>query len=82
MVKVCLKAVIPLDMALGIDKLPFKVSPQMMLDIARRAINASSYEELQQTYKEDWNIEISDDHIRRIHVPTAISAKKNAQVVQ
>ena len=61
-----LKAVIPLDMALGIDKLPFKVSPQMMLDIARRAINASSYEELQQTYKEDWNIEISDDHIRRI----------------
>ena len=53
-------------MALGIDKLPFKVSPQMMLDIARRAINASSYEKLQQTYKEDWNIEISDDHIRRV----------------
>ena len=61
-----LKAVIPLDMALGINKLPFKVSPQMMLDIARRAINASSYEELQQTYRDDWCIEISDDHIRRI----------------
>lgn len=61
-----LKAVIPLDMALGIDKLPFKVSPQMMLDITRRAINAPSYEELQRTYREDWNIEVSDDHIRRV----------------
>lgn len=61
-----LKAVIPLDMALGIDNLPFKVSPQMMLDITRRAINSSSYEELQRIYRDDWNVEISDDHIRRI----------------
>jgi hypothetical protein len=61
-----LKAVIPLDMALGIDRLPFKVSPQMMLDIARRAINAASYEELQKTYAQDWNILISDDQIRHI----------------
>lgn len=61
-----LKAVIPLDMALGIDKLSFKVSPQMMLDITRRAINSRSYEELQRTYLEDWHIEVSDDHIRRI----------------
>ena len=61
-----LKAVVPLDMALGIDRLPFKISPQMMLDIARRAVNASSYEELQQTYALDWHIEISDDQIRRV----------------
>ena len=61
-----LKAVVPLDIALGIDRLPFKVSPQMMLDIARRAINASSYEELQQIYNQDWHIDISDDQIRRI----------------
>ena len=61
-----LKAVVPLDMALGIDRLPFKISPQMMLDIARRAVNACSYEELQQTYALDWHIEISDDQIRRV----------------
>lgn len=61
-----LKAVVPLDMALGIDRLPFKISPQMMLDIARRAINASSYEELQRTYALDWHIDISDDQIRRV----------------
>ena len=61
-----LKTVVPLDMALGIDNLPFKISPQMMLDIARRAINASSYEELQMTYKQDWDIDISDDQIRNV----------------
>lgn len=61
-----LKAIVPLDMALGIDRLPFKISPQMMLDIARRAVNASSYEELQETYALDWHIDISDDQIRRV----------------
>ena len=61
-----LKTVVPLDIALGIDKLPFKVTPQMMLDITRRAINAPSYEELQKTYFLDWDIRISDDQIRLI----------------
>ena len=66
MEKYNLKAVVPLDMALGIDRLPFKITVQMMLDISRRAINAHSYEELQQTYKDDWNIVISDDQIRKV----------------
>lgn len=61
-----LSAVVPLDMALGINKLPFKISPQMVLDIARRAINAHSYAELQQMYKDDWGIDISDDLIRNV----------------
>lgn len=38
----------------------------MMIDIARRAINAHSYEELQQVYEQDWGIEISDDQIRLV----------------
>ncbi len=59
-----LQAVVPLDMALGIDKLPFKITVQMMLDITRRAINAHSYEELQQAYARDRGIKISDDLIR------------------
>ena len=66
MEKYNLKAVVPLDMALGIDRLPFKITVQMMLDISRRAINAHSYEELQQTYKDDWSIVISDDQIRKV----------------
>ena len=59
-----LKAVVPLDISLGIDKLPFKISVAMMLDIARRAINAHSYEEQQQAYEQDRGILISDDQIR------------------
>lgn len=38
----------------------------MMIDIARRAINAHSYEELQQVYEQDWGIKISDDQIRLV----------------
>lgn len=53
-------------MALDIDRLPFKVTVAMMLDIARRSINAHSYEELQQIYQDDWQIQISDDQIRKI----------------
>ena len=53
-------------MALGIDQLPFKMTVKMMIDIARRAINAHSYEELQQTYLHDWGIVISDDQIRYV----------------
>lgn len=37
-----------------------------MLDIARRAINAHSYAELQNAYLEDRNIQISDDQIRAV----------------
>ena len=39
---------------------------KMMIDIARRAINAHSYEELQQIYLHDWGIVISDDQIRYV----------------
>lgn len=56
--------VVPLDMALGIDKLPFKITVQMMLDMARRAVNTRSYEELQKNYEKDFGIKISDDTIR------------------
>ena len=56
----------PLDLDLGISNLPFKITVQMMLDIARRAINMHSYEELQQAYEHDRCIKISDDLIRYV----------------
>ena len=61
-----LKIVFPLDMALGIDRLPFKVSVYMMLDIAKRAINAKSYADLQRAYAADKGITLSDDLIRLV----------------
>lgn len=61
-----MKTVVPLDIALGIAKLPFKVTVQMMLDIGRRAINTHSYEELRKAYERDRGIKISDDQIRFI----------------
>jgi hypothetical protein len=61
-----MKMVVPLDIALGLSQLPFKISVAMMLDIAKRSVNAHSYEELQRSYKEDWNIEISDDQLRLV----------------
>lgn len=61
-----LKSLAPLDMALGLDRLPFKISVDMMLDIAMRAINAHSYVEQQQAYARDQGIEISDDLIRMV----------------
>ena len=60
------KTVVPLDIALGIDGLPFKVTVDMMLDIALRSIKALSYQEVSQTYKKDFNLDVSDDLARRV----------------
>ena len=49
------KSIVPLDCALKIDNLPFKISVKMMLCIARAAVRASSYEaaaeNIAKTYK-------------------------------
>ena len=58
--------VVPLDMSLGIDGLPFKVTVDMMLDIAKRSLNAHSYEEVSTAYKSDFHSEVSDDLARRV----------------
>ena len=60
------KMVVPLDMALGIDGLSFKVTIDMMLDITRRSINAHSYAETSDIYKSDFNLDVSDELARRV----------------
>ena len=60
------KSVIPLDIALHIDMLPFKVTRAMMLQISRDAIDSRSYKHLAEKYKTEKNIEISADQIRLI----------------
>ena len=60
------KSIVPLDIALGIDNLPFKITRQMMLQIARDAISARSYQEVEERYKAEKDIEISSDQIRSV----------------
>lgn len=60
------KTVVPLDMALGIEGLPFKMTVDMMLDVARRSINAHSYKEVSEIYKSDFGLSVSDDLARRV----------------
>ena len=59
-------AIIPLDIFLKIDKLPFKVTADMMLDIAYWAVKLNSYQECGEFYKRIKSIKINDDTIRSI----------------
>ena len=56
----------PLDAALGINILPFKMTPQLMLKIARTAIQVPSYERTESILNNICNVEISDDTIRSV----------------
>jgi hypothetical protein len=58
-------SIIPMDEALGIDKLPYKMTARMMLEAAFWAQNQGSYERAQQILKRH-NIEVNDDIIRNI----------------
>lgn len=60
------KGVAPLDEYLGIDRLPFKVTCDMALYLAKLAIREPSYKDAENRMKEDFGIRISDDRIRDI----------------
>lgn len=61
-----IKAVAPLDIALKIDHLPFKISADMMLEIAYWAVKLSSYQDAEDYFKRAHKIIISDDTIRKV----------------
>ena len=50
------KGVCPLDIALRLDKIPFKITPGMMCDIAKEAVRASSYERATEMIIEHYNV--------------------------
>ena len=56
-------SVFPLDIALGVNKVPFKMTPRMALEIAREGVRAKSYREAAETLKtrfgEDFNFFVS-----------------------
>ena len=60
------KNVIPLDQELGINKLPFKISVELMLECAYWAQNQQSYEYAEKAIQKIYNIKINDDTIRQV----------------
>ena len=60
------KTVVPLDIYLGIDSLPFKMTPRLMLDVAHLSIQLRSYKQAEKICQEKLNLDISDDIIRDV----------------
>jgi hypothetical protein len=58
--------IIPVDEYLGIDKLPYKVTVNMMLEIAFWAQNQCSYEATERIIKKIHYVNINNDLIRKI----------------
>ena len=60
------RSVVPLDIYLGIDQLPFKVSEPLMEEICFFAIRSSSYQEAEDEIRRIYGLHISDDTVRKI----------------
>ena len=58
--------IIPLDYYLGIANLPYKMTVDVMLEVAYWAQNQHSYEEAEETVKKVMGLEINDDTIRSV----------------
>ena len=59
-------SVFPLDIALGVNKVPFKMTPRMALEIAREGVRAKSYREAAETLKTRFGEDFSPDHVRNV----------------
>ena len=60
------KEVIPLDEYLGIDDLPFKMTRQMMTEVAFWGQNQTSFKMSEEILKDKFGISITADLIRRV----------------
>lgn len=73
----------PLDIALGINKVPFKMTPRMALSIALEGVRAKSYREAAATLENRFGESFSPDYVRNVtdHVGTIVweDDKKQAQ---
>jgi len=68
------KKVIPLDDALGISNLPFKMTPALMLRCAYWAQNQCSYQAAEDVMRSTYGLNINDDTIRMVtnHIGKAV----------
>ena len=60
------KSIFPLDCALGIDALPFKISCQMMCAIAREAVRARSYADARINIQEKYHVTMSSVQVEKV----------------
>lgn len=60
------KSVFPLDIALGVDSLPFKISCQMMCAIAREAVRARSYSDASTNIEEKYHVTMSSVQVEKV----------------
>lgn len=60
------RSVVPLDCALGIDSLPFKITCEMMAQIAYYATKMGSYQAAEELLERSRNIKLNDDTIRKV----------------
>jgi hypothetical protein len=61
-----LNAVVPLDDFLHMTGLPFKMTPELMLNVAFWAQAQSSYQEAEETIMRAYRVKINDDTIRQV----------------
>ena len=61
-----INAVVPLDDYLNITNLPFKMTPELMVNIAIWAQGQSSYQEAEDAIMRAYNLNINDDTIRQV----------------
>lgn len=60
------KCIFPLDMEMGIDSLPFKMTVPMMLEVAYQAVKASSYQDAEEALEHNYGLRIGDDTVRKV----------------
>ena len=60
------KSVCPLDAFLGIGNPPFKITPKMMVSIAKEAVRASSYERASAVINEHYGVKLSTARVRSV----------------
>lgn len=60
------KSIFPLDCALGVDILPFKISCLMMCAIAKEAVRARSYSDARINIKEKYHVEMSSVQVEKV----------------
>ena len=58
------KYVCPLDMAIGVNNLPFKITVRMMAAMAKEAIRSTSYERAAQVILEHYGVKVGTANVR------------------
>ena len=61
-----INSVCPLDCALGVDRLPFKITCRMMCAIVKEAVRARSYSDAVVSIEEKYHVKLSSVYIEKI----------------